>query len=624
MKKLPLSLYQLPFLPKNKMVREFSSHNRQGINIDHGNSLYKDEHGDAVLFDAAGPGCLRSFWVTWLQGPVSLKFYFDNEAKPKYEIDAREFFQGIHKDFQFPLVSYECRGYHLGPDSMAGNCFVPISFAKALKISASGDDNFFHRFIWEQFPFAATVKTFPDPDLIKEMEMFFTDPDSIRKHSFKSEKNYDCHIEVLPKNERKDVLNIEEPGVISELVIEAPCADVFLKKVFLCMHWDKKPYLQVQAPIGAFFAVPHGSENVSSLPVSAKKLADNKIRLTSFWPMPFWQGAHIYLDNRSGLSIPDVEIKIKINPMEYNESECGYFTTMYRRGDTEHGRDWLLFDGPGWGHLAGVIQTMNGEHYCEGDEHFYLDNACSPQLNGTGSEDYYLGCFWPNTKFDSPFAGCVYDVYKLGGGLKENFYRLPAAYYRFHLEAPIPFYRYIDARIQHGAYSNIQSRYSSLAICYMQKKIVLNQCDFISTGNEASRSMHKYSASDETKQIEVYSPCEGNYADTFEMQKGLVHKSSEIRFQVAIDPLNEGIKIRRRIDQKLGRQKAKVFLDNEYVGTWYDTEINPHLRWYDSDLDISAKFTSGKSEIDVLLRIETENNMQNFTDFSYTVFCYRF
>lgn len=624
MKSLPLSLQHLPILPRNRMVREFSSHNRQGINIDHGNNLYQDKFGDSVIFDAAGPGCLRSFWVTWLQGQVVFKFYFDNEEKPRYEIEARDFFLGKHDDFQPPLVTYECRGYHLGQDSMAGNCFVPISFAQGLKISVAGDDNFFHRFIWEQFPDSIAVKTFPDPGLIAEMELFFNDPDVIRGSNRANDKKETCHIEVLPQKEKIDVLNTDEPGVVSEMIIEAPCADVLLKEVFLCMRWDKKPYLQVQAPVGAFFAVPLGSEDVNSLPVKAEKLEDNKIRLTSFWPMPFWQGAHIYLDNRSSLAIPDIKISLKITPQEYSESDCGYFTTMYRNGDTVHGRDWLLFDGPGWGHLAGIIQTMDGEHYCEGDEHFYIDNACSPQLNGTGSEDYYLGCFWPNTKFDSPFAGCVYDVYKLGGGLKENFYRFPAAYYRFHLEAPIPFYRYIDARIQHGAYSNIQSQYSSLAICYMKKRIILNQCDYISTASAESRTMHGYCSSGEMNEIEVCSPCEGNYADTFELQRGLVHSSEKISFNIALDPLNNGVKLRRRIDQKFGRQKAKVYIDNEYAGTWYDAEINPHLRWYDSDIDVPAKLTAGKAKAGVSLEIETDSDMQNYADFSYTVYCFRF
>jgi hypothetical protein len=84
-----------------------------------------------------------------------------------------------------------------------------------------------------------------------------------------------------------------------------------------------------------------------------------------------------------------------------------YFTTLYHKGETTYGRDWPLYDSPGTGWFVGVVQSMQYEHYCEGNEHFYIDGAISPQINGTGSEDYYLGCFWPNRQYSSPFASCA-------------------------------------------------------------------------------------------------------------------------------------------------------------------------------------------------------------------------
>jgi len=41
-------------------VLQASSHNKKGVNGDAGWPLYKDSHGDEVIFDAAGPGCLKS------------------------------------------------------------------------------------------------------------------------------------------------------------------------------------------------------------------------------------------------------------------------------------------------------------------------------------------------------------------------------------------------------------------------------------------------------------------------------------------------------------------------------------------------------------------------------------
>ena len=38
-----------------------------------------------------------------------------------------------------------------------------------------------------------------------------------------------------------------------------------------------------------------------------------------------------------------------------------------------------------------------------------------PQIHGTGTEDYYLACLWPNPNYNKPFAGCVGDITKIPG-----------------------------------------------------------------------------------------------------------------------------------------------------------------------------------------------------------------
>ena len=88
------------------------------------------------------------------------------------------------------------------------------------------------------------------------------------------------------------------------------------------------------------------------------------------------------------------------------------------------------------------------------------------QIHGTGSADYFA-CFWPNRDFSLPFAGCVGNAFKEGGGYFRGAYRYPGRYYRFHLDAPIPFYSHAHLRIQHGGESHIRSQYSSLAFLYV-------------------------------------------------------------------------------------------------------------------------------------------------------------
>ena len=144
--------------PGRVTVQQFSSHNKKGLNGDENWPLYEDEHGDSVIFDAAGPGCVRSIWGTNFDSDSVIKFYFDEESEPRYSINYVDFFRGQHPLFPPPLVSYDRRG-HWGTKPFAGNSFVPIPFEKALKISVSGNSRFFH-VLWERYPYPNPVKSF--------------------------------------------------------------------------------------------------------------------------------------------------------------------------------------------------------------------------------------------------------------------------------------------------------------------------------------------------------------------------------------------------------------------------------------------------------------------------------
>jgi hypothetical protein len=73
-------------------TRAFTSHDRAGGNDDGFggtySALYVNERGEHVIFDAGGPGVLRTLWFTSPvdgNGPLVVKkvrFYFDDEASP--------------------------------------------------------------------------------------------------------------------------------------------------------------------------------------------------------------------------------------------------------------------------------------------------------------------------------------------------------------------------------------------------------------------------------------------------------------------------------------------------------------------------------------------------------------
>lgn len=612
-------LERLVRIPGQMQVLQSSSHNKEGQNGDADIPLYKDAKGDDVIFDAAGPGCVRSIWGTYFTHDAVLNFYFDGQAEPRYRINEIEFFSGKHPDFPPPLNSYERRGYY-GDEPFAGNSFVPIPFAKSLKITVTGASRFFH-VLYELYPYGTAVESFTgkeDRSSLIESFQHLGDMSSSPEGDVQT-------VSAAGDATKEEVVLLERKGsagMVRGITIEADDSESLFQNSYMVMRWDGHMRNDVQAATGMFFGSANRAYDVAALPVAVKKLPDGRVRLDCRFPMPFWREARIALRNRSGKPLGRVDAKVIVGPNPVPESDGAYFTAINRKGETTYSRDWPLYDSPGAGWFVGAVQSMQHQHYCEGNEHFTIDGAVSPQINGTGSEDYYLGCFWPNLQFSSPFATCAGDIQAEGGGDLMKAYGIASSYARFHLEAPIPFFRSIDARIQHGGVSNILSDYRSLAFCYLRRRPSLRQTDFLDVGGAASEKAHNYSASDSALTGLVAASPEGEYFETADNEDGRRHSGGEIQFTVAIDPRNNGVRIRRRLDQIGLPQEAKVFVDGTYAGTWRHGYQNEHLRWFDSDFDVAPQHTKGKTSLTLKLEVATGPDCGVYTDFSYTVFCF--
>lgn len=611
------TLGSLPRLPGLHSVHQFSSHNKQGLNGDAKWRLYDDEHGDAVIFDVEGPGCVRSIWSTAIHEDAVLKFTFDGEKAPRLEIPMLEFFQGNHPLFPAPLNSYEKRG-RWGEKPYAGNSFVPIPFARGLKIAVSGPLNFYH-ILFQRYPHGTEVTTFTGMEDRSYLLDAFLSPDHAAGAPALMETRTST-AETIDPGGTLTLLDLKQRGCIRRLTLEGEASDSFLREAMITTQWDGHSRCDVNAPIGYFFGSAVHAAEVRSLPVRVERVKEHRVRLTFRFPMPFWRSAVIRLVNRAARALGPVSAEFQIDSEVPPEASAGYLTTSFRRGVTPYGRDWLFFERPGTGWFLGVVQSMQGEHYCEGDEHFYLDGAISPQIHGTGSEDYFLGCFWPNRPFSSPFANCVGDIQEEGGGTFEGAYTVPSCYSRFHLDAPIPFFSRIDAKIQHGGLNTIASNYGSLAFAYLRARPSLALSDFLDVGSPTSEAAHGYRATSS----ELYGPItaspEGDDLDVAIVDTGRTHSGGAITFTVAVDPRNRGVRLRRRLDQGSPRQTAAVFIDGAHVGSWYHPDHNEHLRWFDSDFDIHPRFTVGKDKLRVRLEVRTGDGRGFYTDFRYEVF----
>ena len=609
------TMTNLTEVPGLASVHQFSSHNKEGQNGDDGWHLYDDEKGHAVIFDAEGPGCVRSIWSTDIREDAVFHWYFDGDEEPRYSIPMIAFFKGEHPEFPAQLVSYERRGYW-GDRPFAGNCFVPIPFAKSLKVTVSGELHFYH-FLWESYPHGTSVRTFDGlEDRFHAIYAFVhmerpTGPGDMTA----------LHLDEGPAPGEEVVLfESAEGGVLREIYLDAMASDELMRETWIRMVWDGHDRYDVNAPLGYFFGSAVKATPMVSMPLAVQPQEDGRVRLSCTFPMAFSRSARIVLANRSKAKLGALDF-LYWKPEEAPPADrIAYFSTTFREGWTTYGRDWLLAESPGAGWYVGTVQTMLGEHYCEGDEHFSFDGAVSPQINGTGTEDYYLGCFWPNREFNSPFACVVGDIQAEGGSMAAA-YGIRSCYARYHLEAPLPFRSHLDARIQHGGYNTIRSSYGSLAFYYLRGRPNLVETDFLDVANEASEGFHGYQASASEETGQVTARPEGRNHLLEQSDSGRRHESGTIEFTVAVDPKNQGVRIRRRLDQQSPRQTAEVLIDGEPVGIWYHADKNETLRWFDSDFDIHSRFTAEKSHLHVELRVDSAEGRGAFTDFSYRVYC---
>jgi hypothetical protein len=98
---------------------------------------------------------------------------------------------------------------------------------------------------------------------------------------------------------------------------------------------------------------------------------------------------------------------------------------------------------------------------------------------------------------------------------------------------------------------------------------------------------------------------------------GRAHKGTS-QFTMSIDPANQGVRLSRIMDHGVANQKARVYVNNVQVGTWYTGGVNLfHRARYDS-FEIPASFTSGKSSMTI--KIQFVSSANDWNEFVYDAY----
>ena len=290
----------------------------------------------------------------------------------------------------------------------------------------------------------------------------------------------------IPAGETLTLLDDPGPGVITHMWFTIDSPEQFhLKKLVLRIYWDAESSPSVETPVGDFFGLGLGDYFLyQSVPLSVA--ADRA--LNSFFVMPYQKHARITITNEGQSTVDAFYFNIDYRACsEPLPADTLYFHAEYRQATPAHGwtNDWssngdhkvndrtnlsgednyVWMEARGHGQFAGVtmsvLQNQDG-WWGEGDDMFFVDGESRPSINGTGSEDYFLGAW------DFGSQSFAYGLF--GAPVKGDEHAgSRTSVYRFHLDSPIPFTKSFKATIEHGHANHRSDNFFSVAYWYQSE-----------------------------------------------------------------------------------------------------------------------------------------------------------
>jgi hypothetical protein len=288
--------------------------------------------------------------------------------------------------------------------------------------------------------------------------------------------------EIAP-GETLTLMDVDGPGVLTHIWFTLWSQEEYhLKKLVFRIYWNHETAPSVEAPLGDFFGLGLGDYH----PWESELLSvANEHALNSFFPMPFQKHARLTVSNEGQTKVGSFYFNLDYRAYAWPlASDTLYFHAQFRqvqpnRGWTNEwksngdplvenkknldGKDnYVWMEAAGRGHFIGVtmsvLQNQDG-WWGEGDEMFFIDGESAPSINGTGSEDYFLGAF--------DFGDRAFSYRLYGAPVKgEERAGSRTSVYRFHLDSPITFTKSIRATIEHGHANARSDNFYSVAYWY--------------------------------------------------------------------------------------------------------------------------------------------------------------
>jgi len=390
-----------------------------------------------------------------------------------------------------------------------------------------------------------------------------------------------------------------------------------LKNARVQAYWDGETTPSVDVPLGFFFGIGSSGEgNMKSLLVGVDPTTHTYY---NYFPMPYGTSARVALVNSSGQTITNATGDTQYKPTAYSNlnADSGYFVAQYNReAPTTTGRDFFWGNFPfGTGHVVGSLLTISNtavDGVLEGDERIFINSSSyNPQIHGTGTEDVFNGGFY--------FSKGIFNLPVHGAPLRYvNAGNRQTSMYRLELADAMPFEKSLLFKIEHGSSDDLNATYEGGVFAYIAKnRESLVQTDSLQIRNTASETAHNYSITSQNWTGSFTSDYFGRDVAAVFSGLGRAHKGTS-QFTMSINPANQGVRLSRIMDHGVANQKARVYVNNAQVGTWYTGGVNlSHKARYDS-FEIPASFTFGKSSITI--KIQFISSANDWNEFVYDAF----
>lgn len=390
---------------------------------------------EKVLFDQSGPGVITRFSASTPQKSGVLRFYFDNQTEPTWEIPSFDFSQiGIPESG----ILYRAHPETSKNGGCGGTLLLPIPYRERCLITYEEENKTaeiprFYQINFREYPQNTRIESLSANSLqkysekIKQTEHILSNPpscngvshiveDEIIPHQWKDSISQHPEAEGKYFSFRYGIQADKGGGCIRQLRIKVSTSNPndyaqTMRGLILKIHFDEKKTVHV--PLSDF-----SGGGALSAPVNNWYLqSDGKGEVTSRWVMPFQRNCEFEIVNESHAPA-NVKLEIISDNWKWDERSL-YFHTSWKQSrnfplvsDCNDNEADVWTVGFIWGngiYKGDQISVYNHtrQWYGDGNEITVINFVQEPPEQGVGIEDYYNTSSCPVAPFQTPFGGAI-------------------------------------------------------------------------------------------------------------------------------------------------------------------------------------------------------------------------